>query len=58
FTGELVGVLHKRIAEVWLSVANASMSGWIKCITLGATIPYDRRKKGAESRPPKQLELN
>uniref|UniRef100_A0A1X7TPR5 Uncharacterized protein n=1 Tax=Amphimedon queenslandica TaxID=400682 RepID=A0A1X7TPR5_AMPQE len=72
FTGEPgsavvseVGVLHERIAEVWLSLAKASMSGWIKRITLGATIPYDRRKKGAEKsrkKPtlvlPKKLKLN
>uniref|UniRef100_A0A1X7SWV2 Uncharacterized protein n=1 Tax=Amphimedon queenslandica TaxID=400682 RepID=A0A1X7SWV2_AMPQE len=28
------------------------MSGWIKRITLGATIPYDRRKKGGEKSGP------
>uniref|UniRef100_A0A1X7SUR2 Uncharacterized protein n=1 Tax=Amphimedon queenslandica TaxID=400682 RepID=A0A1X7SUR2_AMPQE len=43
-----VGVLHERIVEVWLSLAKPSMSGWIKRITLGATIPYDRRKKGGD----------
>lgn len=43
-----VGVLYKRIVEVWLRLAKAPMSGWIKRITLGATIPDDSREKGGE----------